>query len=360
MLKIDNLVKNGTAPGEPGLWKRAEQALRNCLSEVPFLKIKQVKKGGGDKIFRPDLIIKTNEKTLVVEVKDNGQPRFVREAANQLYRHRNLYPGAYPILIAPYLSPDSARILEQEGIGYVDLSGNCRLSFGKVYIHQEGNANQFARKRYLRSLYSPRASRVFRALLENPKRIWRLEALAGEAVVSLGQVYNVKKLLLDREWISFSREGLRMTAPERLLEEWSDNYDLEKSPRFDFYSLLSPKEIEFKLSDYCLRKKIPFALTGFSAADRYAPYVNYLRVMAYAQADLDQLARDLEFKRVPSGSNLSLFRPYDQGLLYHAKEIQGARVVSALQAYLDLIGFGERGKESAEFLFQEVIKPGWQ
>jgi len=359
MLKIRNIMKIKLLGHKAEMERRAEEALRQCLGEVPFMKIKKITREPGQGIVRPDLLVETNEKVLVVEVKSSGQPRIAREAVNQLLRYQDSFRGAYPIFVAPYISPASARILEQEGIGYVDLSGNCRLQFGKIYIRKEGKDNQFAVKRDLRSLYSPRASRVVRALLENPGQKWRLLELAEEAGVSVGQVYNVKKLLLDREWVGFSKKGLTLVAPEPLLKEWSENYYLEKSPRFDFYSIRSPQETELDLAEFCFKNKVPFALTGFSAADRYAPFVNYLRAMAYVQGDLEKIAKRLKLKKVSSGANLSLFLPYDEAVFYHAKKIRGALTVSALQAYLDLIHFGERGKEAAEFLFQEVIKPGW-
>jgi hypothetical protein len=68
---------------------------------------------------------------------------------------------------------------------------NNTLTFGQVYIEQEGEQNPFAEKRDLRSLYSPKAARVLRVLLTDPKKAWRVQALAEEAEVSLGQVSNV-------------------------------------------------------------------------------------------------------------------------------------------------------------------------
>jgi hypothetical protein len=35
-------------------------------------------------------------------------------------------------------------------------------------------------------------------------------------------------------------------------------------------------------------------------------------------------------------------------------------VVSPLQLYLDLNMLGDRGKEAADYIFEEAIKPQWQ
>ncbi len=92
-------------------------------------------------------------------------------------------------------------------VGYIDLAGNCRLSFDNVYIEQEGRPNLFSEKRDLRTLYSPKAERVLRALLHGPGKIWKIKELAEAVEISLGQASNVKKLLNDREWIQAGPTG---------------------------------------------------------------------------------------------------------------------------------------------------------
>ena len=76
----------------------------------------------------------------------------------------------------------------------------------------------------------------------HPGRRWRLEALADEAEVSLGQAHNVKKLLVDREWIGTGPEGLWLTEPEALLSEWAENYNYQRNRARDFYSMKSLAE----------------------------------------------------------------------------------------------------------------------
>ena len=53
--------------------------------------------------------------------------------------------------------------------------------------------------------------------------------------ISLGQTFNVKKLLLDWEWITASRTGFSLVQPEALLREWSENYDLMFLPRMSVF-----------------------------------------------------------------------------------------------------------------------------
>ena len=311
----------------------------------------------------PDFLIRIalpgGEKYLVVEIKTNGQPRLARDAVNQILRYRDLFPDSYGVFLAPYISPKSGEICKKEGIGYLDLAGNCYLCFDRVYIEQEGRHNPFKEKRDLRSLYSPKAERVLRVLLNNPGKGWKVEELAKEAQVSLGQVSNVKKLLMDREWIQVDKTGFMANEPEQLLREWEENYSFRRNRVLDFYSMKGPAQIEADLVEYCNGNNVKYAFTGFSGAARLAPAVRYQRAMAYL-TDLEQdLAFQLDLKEVGSGANVSVFIPYDEGIFYGAREVDGAQVASPVQVYLDVRTFRGRGEEAAQVLLEQVIRPLW-
>jgi hypothetical protein len=151
------------------LMDQARETLVKCLEGVPFLRVEKKSKASND---RSDLCLQVKtpggKSTLLVEVRKVGQPRGIREATNQLLRFKNELPGAYGVVMAPYISPEGAEICLQEGFGFADLAGNCRLSFDQVFISKEGKTNPFNRKRDLRSLYSPKAERVLRVLLSAP------------------------------------------------------------------------------------------------------------------------------------------------------------------------------------------------
>ena len=344
------------------LEREAENALKQCLDKVPFVQIDDIQKEpeGGARI---DFILKLTasgmKQVLGVEVKRNGQPKTAREAINSLLRWLSLNAKAYGIFMAPYIAPLTAGICRQEGVGYCDFAGNCRLTFGGVYIEQSGNPNPLSEKRDLRSLYSPKAARILRVILNNPRKNWKMQDLAREAEVSLGQVANVKKLLDSRELIERTEEGFTLREPFSLLSEWSQNYVFRKNRTRDFYSLKSIPDIEAEIAEVCERNKIIYALTGFSGAARFTPAVRYQRVMAFVDAEEDQLLKLFKFKEVSSGANVTLLMPYDAGVYYDVTTKEGIRVVSPVQLYLDLIGFKGRGEEAANALLEEVIRPLW-
>jgi hypothetical protein len=345
------------------LERKAAEALRSSLEGVPSVEVQGIDKDcdiGGN---RADLVTTVSTpagtRYFVAEVKSVGQPRAAREAVNQLWRFREKRPDVVPVFIAPYISPASAELCKQDGTSYVDLSGNCRLVFDNAFIEREGRPNPFAEKRDLRSLYSPKSSRVVRVILANPGKVWKVQELARESKVSLGLASNVKKLLEDREWARKTEGGVAIREPEKLLAEWAENYSFRKNRVRDCYSLEPIADLEAGLSEACRDRKMRYALTGFSAAARLAPMVRSPRAMAYVEKPSDEMIASLGLKEVTSGANVTLLEPYDEGIFYGAKEVDGIRVASPVQVYLDLKGFRGRGEEAAEKLLDEVIRPKW-
>jgi hypothetical protein len=344
--------------------ERAADAIRACLGEVPFLQVKRVRENQMQGNVEADLLLDLQVKEgpswqIAVEVKANGQPRIARAAVNQLFRCRSAFPEAYGVFMAPYISPESAEICAKEGIGFLDLAGNCRLAFGQVFIRRDGVRNPFGLRRDLRSLYAPKSTRILRVLLMRKSEGWKTQALADEAGVSLGLVANVKKLLRDREWVAEGDKGFRLTNPQSVLTDWAGNYTYRKNTVRDFYSMKGTNEVEAAIAKGCRELDIPYALTGFSAARRVAPAVRGQRTQAYVSAISETLLERAELKEVPSGANVSLMIPYDEGVFYGAREVEGLRAVCPVQLYLDLKGYKGRGEEAAEAVWKQELSKLW-
>ena len=348
---------------ENNIINAAKAALLSCLTKVPFLKVIDIQEEYCEKDAIADLLViielPDGVMRLIAEVKNSGQPRLAREAVNQMLRYKDKISDAYFVFIAPYISPKAADICLSEGIGYLDLSDNCLLSFDKIFIQKKDYPNQFKEKRDLKSLYAPKAERLLRVLLCNPGKKWKIKKLADESGVSLGQASNVKRVLFDRELISGERGGFGLKDPAALLREWAENYDYRKNEVQEFYSLKDVTDIENALAAYCNTRKIKYALTGFSGAARITPAVRYKKAMVYAANLTEEAFSELSLKAVKSGGNLLLFSPYDDGVFYGSSKVNEIQVASEIQLYLDLQGFRGRGEEAAEVLYERIVENAW-
>ena len=344
--------------------EESNKAIKKCFESVPFLKIREINREKKlDRGF-PDLFLTVDNgdatTSIIVEAKTKGEPRYAREAANQLQEYLKDLPEAYGVFLSSYVSPEAARICKDNGIGYIDLAGNCFITFDRVFIRNEGNPNPAPQKGYLRSLYSPKSERILRVLLEGGSREWKTDQLSSEADVSYGLISKVKKLLEDKEWVASETVGFSLVNPLALLEDWVQNYDFQRNGIRNYYSMLNLLEIESRLSEiFSEDSPVKYCLTGNAGVARYVQAVRYRRVMAYVNVDIRRIEDALDLKPVESGFNVTLIQPYDEGVFYGASAIDGAVVASPIQLYLDLFNIGSRGEEAAAALLEERIKPRW-
>lgn len=305
-----------------------------------------------------------------LEVKSYGEPRQIRATVQQLleYRQRLQYTATstdkqneqtYGIIAVPYITEQSAQICKENNVGFIDLAGNCFIKFGQIFIERKNYPNLYKEKRIVKSIFTPKASRILRVMLSNPKREWQLQELSKESEVSLGQAYKVKERLFDLEYATENKKNIILKNPAELLSKWSDNYSFKNNMLYDCFSFGEPKEIEQNISNYCGKNNIAYALTLFSGLDLVAPYARYNRSFVYIKEKINDVVSALELKPVDSGPNVTILCPYDNGVFYGLQTIEGMNVTANVQLYLDLASYKGRGDESAKFLLEQNIKPQW-
>jgi hypothetical protein len=340
--------------------RQFEALLRELLGRVPFLKLESLRREaslGPSRLEHPDWLAKVRAGdrrcTLVVEGRRLGQPREVRTSILQLKHFLECLPdkeARYGVLLAPFISEESARLCMEAGIGYADLAGNTRLSFDQVFVEARAAENPLREKREVRSLFAPRAARVLRVLLQGPLRAWKVAELAAAAQVSLGWVSAVRQQLLGREWAADEPDGLRVTKPNAVLDAWAKVDDWEKRTRTHEYSVLlagDPVHLAQKLQDV-LKAERPVFTQWFAGWLRH-PYTTPTVVTAYVEKLPGEsiIEEKLLARRVSSSGGLRLVLPKDEGVLRPSQTARGFNLVSDVQIYLDLLRAGQRGEEQA-------------
>jgi len=312
---------------------------------------------------KADFVVKfrlgEQDHALVLEVCSLGQPRQIRAAVTRLAEIRREMPAAYPMAVAVYIAPQSARILRTNGFGYVDLSGNCHIALDNVLIEKEGKRNVRPSTRPLRSLFAPRATRVVRVLLTDPGRPWRLEELARAASVSLGHTHNVVKRLEELAWLERDdRQRFRLTKPADLLENWGESYTYRDN---EIQSFVGPERVSRKFMADVARaaeaagRRYAFTLhAGVSLV--VAPNLRTPAVHCYLEGDPAPVVAALGLRpATETEGSLHLLTPYDAGVFHGTLEKGGLHVTSLPQLYVDLLHYERRGAEQAEHLRREAM-----
>ena len=299
-------------------------------------------------------------KNLLCEAVSQRYPKQLREKGLQLLEISQRERKGYPVIIAPYISELGREICKKTGVGFLDLSGNACLDFDSFYMEIEGRPNKFKYPSEPTGLFNPKAERVLRFYLlkDSEKKVSEnsYRNIAREVGVSLGQLSKVnKKLDQFGLWLE-QTQGLKRIDKTKLLDLWRENYRSERNKVLNLYSIMQVSQIENQLAEFCKAKKIQYALTLFSGANRLAPFTRYNVGTSYFSGDVEELKRGLELKEVPTGANLQILVPYDDGVYYRAQEIDSVKVVNPVQIYLDLYKYAGRGREQAEFLRERIIK----
>ncbi|MDW7681673.1 MAG: type IV toxin-antitoxin system AbiEi family antitoxin [bacterium] len=355
---------------ETDLIVKVKQRVEEILNDTNIFEIIGIEQeysipGKLKKSFKIDLKIDVKTKSgktfsIMIEVKSPGLPGYIRMAVSQLKEFISEQKNVYGVIGAPFLSEESKKICRDAGFGFIDAAGNCFLRFNNTHIQIEGKPNPYPATRPLKTLFSTKSTRMIRVLLCQPKTTWYVKDLAAEAKLSLGQVSNLKKRLLEYEWIEETDDGkFRLVNPEGLLNNWAKNYNYQMNEIRSFYVMQEPDDIEYVLTNYLDKNDIRYAFTLNSGANRVAPFLRYQKVFCYIDNNVDQIVYDLGLKEVPSGANVILMKPYDVGIFYGTQQIDGATIVSDVQLYLDLKSSKERTEEAAEFILNERIRKKW-
>ena len=346
----------------------ALHAVRNLLGHVPHLKASSVRHnerlGSGHPIDgRIELEHGDDTYVLVIEIKRNGAPRFVRSAVYQLKGylahagqsvHGDSHRRWIPMLVSPYLSPESRSICLDHDVAYLDLVGNAHLAFGNVYINRAVADRPKAETRALRSIFTPKAAAILRVLIREPSRAWRVAALAEAANVSLGHVSNVRKALLAREWIEKETNGVILVRPDALLRTWREEYRKPAGRRIGRYTLFHGVQLSKQLSGRLNAKphRPRAILSSHSAAQWFAPFGRGGTDSFYADEPGVRMLKDaLKLTHVERGANVIVSIPRDESLFEDAAQpAPGVYCASPIVTYLDLWLGNDRDREAAEHL----------
>jgi hypothetical protein len=341
----------------------SEKKIKEVLCEIPSISIEKTKKDVRiSPLFRADLVLEiflnNKKKNIIVEIKTVGEPRYIRSAVQQLSSYLKRTIDAYGVIAAPYISEKTGEICKEASIGYIDLSGNCFLSFESIYIEKKNYKSIVYRKKDLKSLFSKKTTRLLRILLIRPESVWTQISLSNESNVSIGLINRVIKKLYELEYIDLDQnKKISLKNPTKLLDLWRENYSYLNNEVQGFYSPLSWKEYEERLVEYMSKRNIDrYAFTLFSGAELISPFVKTRQIFFYFSGNREHLTKETELKPVTSGANIIILKPYDEGIYYGIQKVQKRNVVSNIQLYLDLYNYKGRGREQAEYLREKAIK----
>lgn len=317
-----------------------------------------------EKEWRPDFIARVSYKNvqfkLIGEILSQQSSSMLRAKISLLKSRVNKQEGLLPLVVAKYLSPDRRKRCQEEGVCYLDLSGNVLLEYGSLYIERIGFPNRFPEKRRGRGPFSDKASLILRAAFLDIKKVWGIRELAQSVGLDPGFVSRMAQELEQRDYVSRMDSKLKLKDPKSVLEDWVREYDYKRNQEVRYFCLAkSADEIIDKIKAAQIPDEIQYAFGLHAGASLVAPYAVYNEVHIYIQ-DRDSITwfvEKLKLREAKEGANFIFLLPYyKHSAFYNKQRIGNLWVVSDLQLYLDLHNYPIRGLEQAEHLHEMRLK----
>ena len=245
----------------------------------------------------------------------------------------------HPLVVSTFLSPETVQLCAERGVSCLDFAGNCRISFGTVYIAEGGHRNKAVRKPRRPAIFStatPISSTILRRLVQDVQTPWKLKTLSQSLGCSIGLVHKVKTFLCDQLWAETTRDGVRLTNVPGLMQAWAREYAAAPQGIRRFRTDLTPEQLEWRVNEVRSRNGIRCWFTAASAAAHYAgsprPDVFHGHIYPFRVNDF---ARECGLTEVAEGGNVVLHLIEQPATLADAVEINGSLLVSPVQMYLD-------------------------
>jgi hypothetical protein len=287
------------------------------------------------------------EGRIAVDARARLFPRDVPDVKRQLEK----FEQDAVLVVREFLTPGAKRRLTEEGLNYVDLTGNVRLVLSRpgLFIETEGaTTDPNPAEKAGRSLRGAKAGRVVRALCDFPP-LAKVSDLAIKAGVDISYASRLLDWLSKEGVLTRVRRGrVESVDRARMIRRWADDYAVLKSNEARSY--LDPRGIG-NLVGRLPTSSIRYAVTGSLAANRLAPVAPARLAMVYVD-DLEEAANQLNLRATESGANVMLLVPFDEIVFDRTRIEDCVTYVAPSQAAADLLTSTGRSPAEGEAVLE--------
>jgi len=302
----------------------------------------------------------------VVEIKTVATPQNILMGARQLatYVANDKESDRVPLLVAPYIGAKQARILEEKGISWLDLSGNMSIRVSnRIYIERTGKPNCFPDTAPIKKIFQGTSSLVSGALLLKPGGFSSLYEMvdfinARNAKITLSTVSKVLKILDEELLINRGESSIFVADQEKLLEKLTQGYknSTERKRRNTYRFVieniqqLSPGVVG-QCKDYLVCGFYAAQIKGLAVTDQKTLFVKDIeRFRRKAEEKLVSVTPDTEF------GNVIITETNDPGVWFYPEWRAIDSVVNDIELYLEMMVDTPRGMKIAEQLKRRILQ----
>jgi hypothetical protein len=305
--------------------------------------------GGAIRVTSPDEV--AGEITVVVD--DDLEPR----------KAAGLDKPLSPTLIAAsWLSPRTRELLDERGVGYLDLTGNVRLIVDRpgLMIQTEGaQRNPAPAPTHSPGLRGPKAWALMRTLVET-RPPYGVTDLATAVDADPGYISRLLTALDDELLITRPPRGpVEQVEWEPLIRQLTSTYSLlDSNETTSWVASAGPEQF---LNDLVAHRSLAWAVTGSFAASELVSVAASEIVVVYSD-DPERIAELTRLQPVRRGGNVVIALPYDRIVFERTWSRGNVTCVSPAQLTVDCLTGPGRMPSEGEALLDWLRKraPRWQ
>lgn len=306
----------------------------------------------------------------LVEIKSITNPNSMLQtckAFREMLNRKNR-PDLVPIIIAPYIGSRQAGILAEEGISWIDLSGNMRIQIpNRLYIERTGKPNKFPDTALIKKIFQGVSSLVSRALLLESEGFSSLDKIVDfinsrNANITLSTVSKVLKSLEQELLVDKSKSLIRARDPEKLLDKLTEGYinSTERKTRKTYK--FAADNIENLFFNF-FEQQVDYAACGFYAAKLKGLAVTneitiFVKDIEQVRKAAKRFSYPVEFIPDTEFGNLTITETNDPGIWFNISQqtnMANNPIVDDIELYLEMMTATPRGPEIAKQLKQRIL-----
>jgi hypothetical protein len=308
--------------------------------------------------------------TAVVEIKTVATPQNILLGTQLLkaYVANNKQADWIPLLVAPYIGAKQAEILADNGISWLDLSGNMSIRVSnKIYIERTGKPNRFPDTAPIKKIFQGTSSLVSRALLLKLDGFESVNDLYNfinnqNAKVTLSTVSKVLRSLEEELLVNRDKSLISVADPEKLLQRLSEGYknSTERKRRNSYGFVIKGIErlsysnlnaIRAASKDYLACGFYAAQIKGLAATDKITIFVRDIeQFRRKAEEELVSVTADAEF------GNAIITETNDPGVWFNPDWRGFESVVNDVELYLEMMVDTPRGPKIADQLKKRILR----
>ncbi|MCD6311215.1 MAG: hypothetical protein J7M11_02030 [Elusimicrobia bacterium] len=340
--------------------KLIAEAGKELEKRIPFLsrwKISRGAKASGGVDIMASAEFKGRKYRFCIDVKPAGYPQYIRSGILALKEFTSAHPAYYPVIVVPFISGQGKKICDKYNIGYIDFSGNAKIAVDSIFVSAQGSGRPKGAAAVSQSIFSPKAARITKMFLAEPKAEWIQRDIVGRTGLSKGLVSRIINKMADSGYVKKKDKKVALSNFDDLLSAWVESEAKRRRTKKNYYLWAqNPQKLMGVVAGKLSGSKMKYAFTQEAGASLVAPFASFNIVTVYVDSIEKFPAKALSASPVDTGFNLTVIEAPDDYMLVNAGVKGGLKVVDNFQLYADLKKNPLRGEKQAGHILALIRK----